>query len=178
MAQSQHSSGIRRVGDLEIEQDLVFERRQNVVQRVGWGIGVLILLAAMLGGFGDGPLASATLRSPDGLITLRYQRLARDRAPDRLRIEIASAAIRDTEITIGLSQDYFEDVRIQTITPAPLAAEPASGEIRYRFAASDAPVVIHVDLEHDGPGSTAGTIRAHHPDGRHSSITFSQFVFP
>lgn len=177
MAKPANNGGLHRVGDLEIEQDLAFERRQNLAQRIAWAIGALILLAAMLGAFGDGPLARATRRSDDGRITVCYQRLARDRAPDRLRVEVAASAIRDGRITIGLAQTYLEKVRIQTITPSPLSTGQADGQVRFLFAAADAPLVVYVDLEHDGAGSTAGEIRVYH-DGRHSSVAFTQFIYP
>ena len=39
-----------RVGDLEIHQDLPFQRRSWTVQRVGWAIMALVVLAGLLGG--------------------------------------------------------------------------------------------------------------------------------
>jgi hypothetical protein len=35
-----------RVGDLEIGQDLPFECRMQIAQRLGWGVLALIVLAA------------------------------------------------------------------------------------------------------------------------------------
>ena len=33
-----NTSGVQRVGDLEIGQDLVYQRREWVFERVGWGV--------------------------------------------------------------------------------------------------------------------------------------------
>ncbi len=55
---------IPRVGDLDIEQDLDFERRQWHVQRVGWVVFLLILLAAFVGLLGTGRSAMSS-RRPD-----------------------------------------------------------------------------------------------------------------
>ncbi len=49
VSESVGEGSMKRVGDLEIDQDLAFERRQWSVQRVGWGVGALIIVAALLG---------------------------------------------------------------------------------------------------------------------------------
>lgn len=50
---------IRRVGELEIEEDLDFQRRMWRLQQIGWALLVLVVVAALLGLFGKGPLSRA-----------------------------------------------------------------------------------------------------------------------
>ena len=47
-----------RVGDLQIHQDLCQERREWKIQRVGWLLMALMLVAALAGLLGPGPLSS------------------------------------------------------------------------------------------------------------------------
>jgi hypothetical protein len=67
MAETQYS------GDLVIEQDLRFQRRTWVAQRVGWGVIACVLVAALLGLLGSGPFASRTLDSTQGGFRLEYE---------------------------------------------------------------------------------------------------------
>ncbi|HEU4345558.1 MAG TPA: hypothetical protein VFU31_28750, partial [Candidatus Binatia bacterium] len=46
---------------LEIEEDLRFQERAWVVQRVGWGVMLLVIVATAAGMFGEGALSSATV---------------------------------------------------------------------------------------------------------------------
>ena len=63
-----------RVGDLEISQDLTFQRRSWIVQRVGWVMLALLILAALGGLFGPGPLSRARAGPHDGPLWVEYQR--------------------------------------------------------------------------------------------------------
>ena len=59
------------LGDLEVGQDLDFQRREWAVQRVGWGAMALVILAALLGLFGSsGPLSRAATNAADDLVRL------------------------------------------------------------------------------------------------------------
>lgn len=55
-----------RVGDLEVPQDLGFQRRACTFERIGWVAMTLVLLAAIVGVWGEGPLAQAEAVSRDG----------------------------------------------------------------------------------------------------------------
>jgi hypothetical protein len=46
---------VQRHGDLEIQEDLPFQRREWLVERVAWGVMALLIVAALLGLFGTGP---------------------------------------------------------------------------------------------------------------------------
>lgn len=52
---------VHRVGDLEIEEDLDHQRRCWKLERASWAVMALVLLAAMAGLFGSGPLSWATV---------------------------------------------------------------------------------------------------------------------
>ena len=67
---------IVRIGDLEVDEDLPFQRRAWVAQRIGWVLMALFVLAAAVGLLGAGPLSHARIDVP-GLMTLEYERFAR-----------------------------------------------------------------------------------------------------
>ena len=64
MAEESHS------GDLELDQDLIFERRTWTVERVAWVIMALVGLAALAGLLGPGPLSETTSGEQGGPLWL------------------------------------------------------------------------------------------------------------
>ena len=74
-------SSMQRVGDLEIEQDHDFQRRSWRLQRAGWIVLSLVLLAGLLGLFGSGPLAHATVGAPGCPVASRVRPVRPHRRP-------------------------------------------------------------------------------------------------
>jgi hypothetical protein len=72
-----------RSSQLQIDEDLAFQRREWKIQRVGWGAMALVIIAALLGVFGTGPLSNATLER-EGL-RLEYERFCRFAAANGYR---------------------------------------------------------------------------------------------
>jgi len=67
----------KKVGDLQINEDMEFQRRSWIVQRVGWLVFALVILLAALGLFGDGILSDAKAGQEEGALWLEYPRFKR-----------------------------------------------------------------------------------------------------
>lgn len=135
--------GMPRVGDLEIGQDLQFERRSWMVQRVGWTIFALLLGAALLGLFGGaGPLEGATLGAGTGL-QVEYSRFARHNGPIEMVIRLQPGLVRGDEARIWVDGRYVETVQVERIQPPPERVEAHPDRLTYVFA-----------LEQPGQGGT------------------------
>lgn len=67
----------KKVGDLQISEDMEFQRRSWIVQRTGWAIFALVILLAALGVSGDGMLSSARAGQEDGGLWLEFPRFGR-----------------------------------------------------------------------------------------------------
>jgi hypothetical protein len=169
-------AGVQRVGTLEVAQDLEFQRRSWTVQRIGWVVMALVIVAALLGLFGPGPLSSATAGEQGGALWAEYRRFGRYASPSTLRIHLGTGAARDGEARVWLSREYLEGVRIQHITPEPDSVEAGLDRITYAFRVAEpgqpVAVTFHLELQQIGP--TTGRVGL--PDG--PSLTFSQFVYP
>ncbi len=72
---------VQRIGDLDIDQDIACPLEQWRVQRGAWLVGVLILLLALTGLFGDGPLANASVFDTVNALTADNQRIDRRHSP-------------------------------------------------------------------------------------------------
>ena len=80
---------------LGIDQDVPFQQRAWRYQRLAWGVFGLTLIGALLGLFGQGPLADASIVDATGTVRLDYERLTRF---DRLM-----------HLTVSLSADHTSD---------------------------------------------------------------------
>jgi hypothetical protein len=166
----------RKVGALEIRQDLAFEQRNWRVQRLGWAAMALFVLAGLTGAFGRGLLASAEAASPGGLLRVHYDRLARHGAPGELRLAVAPAAIDDGTVRILISRPFLEGQRIEDIQPAPASSLASGDALLYAFhvrPGEQAHILIRVVPDSQGL-RTADISLA----GGGERVSIRQFVFP
>lgn len=167
---------IKRIGDLELGQDLMYQRRKWVVERTGWTAMLLLILAALTGLFGAGPLSKTRAESTDALLSVEYDRFARLMSPLRLRVHIDAGAVQDDEIRLWISRAYLERTRIQHITPQPSRVETGPDRLIYVFRAAqeNIPVtlIFHFEAERFGP------MQARMGLEDRQALEFSQFVYP
>lgn len=135
---------MQKIGDLEINQDLKFERRSWRVERIAWVLASLILLAALLGFLGPGPLGKANAASADKSISLRYYRMERYSAPVELRLEVDGKLAKDSELRVWLDRQFVQALEIKHIDPEPQSVEVSGERFVYVFKTTEAPHTIKV----------------------------------
>lgn len=126
-----------------------FQRRAGWLQRLGW-LGLLaFLLAGAAGSFGQGPLARRAASSNDGLLSLEYDRVAREGAVTRADIRIEHAAVRDEQVELRLGKAYLSRVQLVSITPEPATQRLTPDGVLLRFDAvqSARPLQLRIDSE-------------------------------
>jgi hypothetical protein len=168
---------IRRVRDLEIDEDLAFERRSLPVERVGIGIMVAVVLAATLGLLGSGPLSHATARG-DGL-AIEFQRFSRYQSSETLTLRLDESATRAPEVRVWVDRGYLDHSRLETVLPPPVRVEAASDRVVLVFAIAELerPLAISLNLQPERIGPVRG--RAGLEDRTTAgAVEFRQFVFP
>jgi len=167
---------MQKTGDLEINQDLKFEKRSWKVERVAWVIAALILLAALLGFLGPGPLGKATAASTDKSLSLDYFRVERYEAPVELRFRVAGVLAKDGKLQLWLHRDFVEALEIKQIDPKPESVEISGERFIYAFKTADAPPTIKVFF-HAQPNKF-GRTPAQVGVVNGPEIQFSQFYMP
>ena len=170
---------VRRVGDLDIAEDVAFQRRAWAVQRAGWGAMALLVLAALAGLLGGGgPLGTGEAGEADGPLRVRYARFARYQAPTELELELGPAAVRGGEARVRLSREYLEGVEVTGTSPAPAAEEAGPEGVTYVFRVSPpapgrpATVVFFLETTRFGLRTAAVAPTGGEP------VTFRQLVYP
>src|SRR5688572_7914845 len=91
--------------ELQLEEELPMHERSWVIQRVGWVLIILFVLAAAAGLFGDGILSKK--KSTSGNATAEYERFARYESETKILLQSPNESIN----TLSLSQKYVEGMR-------------------------------------------------------------------
>jgi hypothetical protein len=164
------------VDDLEIDQDLAFLRRSWRVQRAGWLGMVAVLVLALAGLLGSGPLSRQEVSLP-GLLRVEYQRFARYEAPQTLTVRLEPAATRTGEVRLWVDRRYLDESKVETIMPPPSRVEAATDRLVYVFRMSrpGEPATIVLELQSRQIGPISGRIGL---EGAEAVAPFRQLVYP
>lgn len=157
-------------------QDLAFQRREWRAERIGWLAIAGLVLAAMLGLLGDGPLSSTSADSPDGSIHLIYQRFGRVTATQALRIRFHPVADADRRYRVWISGAYRDANRVREVSPTPEHVEDDRGRVVYVFRALQIERSTEVTfyVQPRVAGLCPGWIGLVGGD----SVAFRQFIYP
>lgn len=161
---------------MQIHEDIDFQKRSWVVQRIGWVFFAIALLLAGLGLFGNGLFSNAVAGQQDGALWLEYPRFARFEDEFPIIVHANGGSGNGGEIMIQLAWDYLEGFEVNTIFPDPDAQIRHTDQITYVFNANamDSPFTAYFYLTPRKFGMQSGTV--HLPDGQ--AVRFSQFIYP
>jgi hypothetical protein len=167
---------IKQVGDLQIDQDLEFQRRMWRMQRVGWVIMGLIILAGLLGFLGGGPISRAEVGDRAGSLLIRYDRFERTLSPATLRLAVAPGTTTEGQARIKLQYPFLNKIEVQDVQPQPQSVEATSDGLVYVFSVGNVrgPVEITFRYRPEQMGLVSGGVGIE--DGE--LVMLSQFVYP
>lgn len=155
--------------DLDIDENIAFQRREWRAQRIGWWLLALFVAAGLAGLFGGGPLSSASTAAPGGALRIEYERFIRRGALTRIAVHLDTAAPAVQELR--LSREYFDSVRIQQVTPAPRTTHVGPGDVTMTFDGAGESTIV-IDLEPLSTGTHQAVIAA-----ANGAATFTQYAY-
>lgn len=166
-------SQVRRVDGLEFDQDLQFQRREWVAERIGWFAIAALLVAALLGAFGTGLLSSAS--SGGELVRIDYERFGRLLAPVKLRVQLSEDASANGVARVWIASQYLDSIELQGIMPEPDATEVLADRVVFAFLiADDGSGAVTFHMRPDRFGVLTGRVGL--IDG--PELRFWQFIYP
>jgi hypothetical protein len=168
-------NGDARADSLQLEQDPAAQRCEWAFERAGWAVLAVLLLAGLLGAFGQGPVAHAVLASPDGRVTVRYDRILRVGAPSALAVTVVPGAAGDSTITLSLDRAFLDAVGVERMMPEPVLTRAAAGLIEFQFRSdgSTHPLEVVFTILPDEIGVQHASLRT-----AHGSLRLTQRVLP
>lgn len=168
-------SQLRWVGDLEIDEDLTFQRREWRVQRVLWLVCAVVLVLGLAGVFGGGPISSVKRTSGDDTVTVEYHRFVRHDGRASLTFRVDAAHASGQEVEVWLDQHFLARVQIETVSPAPASARSGDDRMTWVFEIEEGADVLIVTFayrpQHIGrlPGEAGSG---------ESTVDIGQFAYP
>jgi hypothetical protein len=159
--------------DIELDEDLPFQKRSWTAQRIGWGVIAFIVLLGLAGIFGSGPLSHGTAKTADGALKVDFERIARYSSPIPLRVDVAPRPGR--ERSLWISHEYVRELRIRHIDPTPERVEHHGDRLLYVFHADPSRTLrVSFETEFRDGGTADGHIGL--PEG--GDVRFRQLIFP
>jgi len=164
----------KQVDDLQIDDDMDFQRKEWRVERIGWVAMALLALAGLLGLFGDGPLAKA--KAVNGPLQVEYHRFERLLSPTQMVVQVDPEAVQNEEVRLVMGRNLMEALKVSAIAPQPERMELTPDSLVYIFKVSEAsaPVRVTFDMETAKAGSHSGDIALENG----ASVNISQFIYP
>ena len=168
---------VNRVYDsIELEEDLTFQRRQWKIQRAGWILMLRIVLAALAGLLGHGPLSQTTRTDPSGALSVKYYRFEHASALTELQVHVGPEKAKDGKVRLSIDAAYLGRIRMMALSPLPLQVEQRDGRHVYVFACDEhGPLDLTIHYEHEDWGKVEGKIGL--ADGP-EALAISQIVYP
>lgn len=167
---------VTRVGDLEIDQDVEFQEREWVVQRVAWVVMLVIIVAGLSGLFGAGPLSAATAGESDDPLAVEYQRFVRHDGRTTVTVRVGGGQSAEDQVEVWVATDYLDGFEIRGVSPEPEEVRSEGGGLIYEFAVGDPTQRVEVtfSLQPRRMGRLTGEIGV--PGGQ--TVTFGQLSYP
>lgn len=166
---------MQRIGDIELDQDLDFEERQWKVQRVGWAIGALLIVAALVGVFGSGPLSSATAGNDQSLV-VHHERFIRHTGDGDITLVIAGDQAVAGEVEFWVDANWLGAIQILGISPEPVDVRADGDRQIYVFAVDDPAQAFEVSIRFTP--RQMGFVRAEFGVNDGAAVSFTQFSYP
>lgn len=164
----------KQVGDLQIDDDMNFQRKEWQVERIGWIVMALLALAGLLGLFGEGPLSN--INAANGPIEVEYDRFERLMSPAQMVVQIAPEAAQGEEVRLRVGRKLLDGLEVQDISPQPDSMELTPENIVYVFKVNEpnAPMRIKFDLQTAKAGSHSGQVGVESG----AAVDVRQFIYP
>lgn len=167
---------MQRVGDLEVAQDLDFERRSRWVQKIGWSLFSLIIVAALIGIFGRGGPLNVTTVGQNSPLQVEYERFTRHNGPTEMLIKVGPDAVQGEEARIWIDRKYLNAIKIEKVEPEPESVEAGQYRLTYVFKLMN-PGIPTTFLFHITPQKMGlHSIRVGIDDQQR--LDFNQFTYP
>lgn len=157
---------IRR-STLQLDDEIELHQTGWIIQRIGWALIVLVVIAAAFGFFGTGPVSRKEVSDSEN--TIRYERFARYESPMNVLVFTSGEG---EVVNISISQTYLNSLRLDKITPSPSSQRIENGMTIFTFPVNG-PATINFFVQPTRAGTISGTFQVNR-----SVFEIRHFVYP
>jgi hypothetical protein len=135
-----------------------------------------LVLTALTGVFGYGPVSWRQASDPAGLLRVEYERFQRQGSEFTLRVAIAPEATTGDSVPLRVNGAFLDAAEVKGITPEPREARSLGADVEYVFpmAQPGQAATIRFALKMREAGSHSAEIGL----GGREPARFTQFVYP
>lgn len=156
----------------EFRAEQRFHEREWLVQRIGWAILGVVLLGAILGLFGSGPVSKRTIAA--GHATFEIDRFDRYNRQSQWLLHVSPAATSDETLRVSFGAKFLEPYQIISIVPEPGSMMLSGSQVVLEFEAERATQGIAFHVQPTKIGWHTGTLRI----GSSEPVAIDQLVYP
>jgi hypothetical protein len=155
---------------------MAWQRRTWVIQRLGWLVLGGLVLTALTGAFGYGPVSWRQASDPAGLLRVEFERFQRQGSEFTLRVDIAPEATTHDAAVLRVSGSFLDAVEVKGIVPEPREERSSGSDVEYvvPVAQPGRAATIRFALKMREIGSHTAEIGL----GGREPARFTQFVYP
>ena len=124
-------SEIHQVGDIQVNEDLSFLRKEWRFQRIGWILMLLFVLLGISGALGRGPLSKVS-EGDENSLAVSYEGIIRHGADTQLEI-VAGRALRSDTLRLYVTAGYLKAFEVRNIIPEPISSGIRGPYVYYDF---------------------------------------------
>lgn len=129
--------------NIDLDEDPSFQEKDWRFQRIAWFIMMLIVIAALVGIFGDGPFSLGNIAADDGTSVV-YERITRihKQTSTAILIPLPTSALSisnpkeaESYFDVAMSADFVHRMGLTSIVPTPRRMIQTDSMVVFRFGA-------------------------------------------
>lgn len=162
--------------DIEVDDDPQFQRKTEVVQKVGWVFIAIFLIAAVVGLLGQSRFSTREIAN-DGL-SVEYDAYVRRGTESELKV-VAHPRSGSKDVVIWMSREYVDGITFEKIFPEPEKTESSDDGVRFFFTAppNAKSVEIVFTIVAPKPGRFRAEVSDLSADLRRNPVEFTQLSY-
>src|SRR5690606_5409754 len=138
------------------------------------GLVALLVVLALVGVLGHGPVSWTSATSSEGGLVLDYQRIVRHNADDEVTLHLDAGTVQDGKITVEVTGSWVHAVRVDSLAPEASAQRALPDGVLLEFEAeSVAPTVVTLYFRAFRYGAQEAEIAV-----GSDRLSFTQWVLP